>query len=342
MLMLLVTLFFSGLFTSSALAADNHYCTLGTARARAIAMGSAYHSLEDDFSAGFYNPGAFKFNATADERRFRIFFNPVAPMVALYDFSQYDFDFAQDDKLSFGEALLSASLFLKGITFTTPVLDFGLGLGEEVIDYLPSGRYTKRMFSIEGLTRCSFHSAFINVKVAPPVSLGVTGTLYTSRINGKNNLKSGYTFGVLLTPNPKLSVGIVYNQIPDDFSKARMALEDIENGSVTSGISYHPDRKTVFSLDLRTVNKEDQLTSREIHAGFERCLAERIALRAGYYRKKATKNDVFSFGIGILPVWEKISKYSNSTRNDILSYSLIMEESSFKRRWHVVSLLLRF
>jgi len=329
------------LFAASAAADDNRFVASGTVRARALAMGSAYHSVEDDFSAGFYNPGAFKLNASKDERRFRLFFNPVAGLVSFYDYSTYDYDFDRDDKLTLAEALLSASLFFKGMAYTTPMLDLGVGLGEEMIYCGDGAGRSGRMFTVENLNRCSFHSIFANLKIAPPVSLGVAGTLYSSRLNGETKFESGFSFGALLKPNPKMNVGIVYNEMPADFADARMELECIENGSATSGISYHPDDKTVLSIDLRTVNKENQPTSRQIHAGFERRVGERLALRAGYYRRKSTDDDVFSFGFGILPLWEKISRYSSSSRNDIFSYSIVVENGSGKRRWHVLSLLLR-
>ncbi|MFC1693327.1 hypothetical protein ACFL1R_07475 [Candidatus Latescibacterota bacterium] len=321
---------------------STQFLTTGSARTRALAMGGAYHSLKDDFSAGFYNPGAFQLQATRNERRFRLLFNPQAAAVGLYDYSRYNRDFVEDNKLTPSEVLLSMALLIKGIVYTTPIMDLGIGLGEEVIEYTGQESLSGRMFSVKGLTRSSFHSVFLNLKIASPVSLGMTGTLYNSRTNNSDTYKGGYTFGVLLTPNPKMNVGIVYNKIPDDFSSARLELECIENGAATSGISYYPDDKTVLSIDLRTINKENQATSREIHTGVERRFGRRLALRAGYYRKKTTKHDIISFGIGILPLWEKVSKFYNSTRTDIISYSLIMEENSFKRRWHVLSLLLRF
>ncbi|MBT4482991.1 MAG: hypothetical protein HOC71_04850 [Candidatus Latescibacteria bacterium] len=335
-------LFYTIFVFSSSTQAEDFFLTSGSARLRALAMGSAYNSVEDDFSAGFYNPGAFKLNATQNERRFRLFFNPLAAAVALNDFSNYNTDYNEDDKLTLGEALLSVSLFIKGMVYTTPVLDMGLGLGEEMIEGNTLLDRSERIFSVEGLIKNSFHSAFINLKVAPSVSLGISGTLYSSWLKGGNSFEGGYAFGVLLMPNPKMNVGIVYNEIPEKFSGARMELECLENGAVTSGISYHPDDKTVFSLDLRGVNLEDQPTARQIHTGLERRFGERITLRAGYFRKKDTRDDVFSFGIGVLPVWEKISRFSHSTRNDLVSYTLIMEDTDFEKHWHAVSMLLRF
>jgi len=326
--------------SENAIADEDRFLGTGTARARALAMGSAYHSLEDDLAAGFYNPGAFKLNAAKGERRFRLFINPVAPVAGFYDFSKYDIDFDRDGGLSVGEALYALSWLVKGFGLTTQFVDLGVGLGEEAVG---SGRGddSGRFFSVKGLTSYSFHSAFVNLKIARSISMGIAGTLYNARIDQTSTVKGGYSFGVLLAPNPKMDVGIVYYRMPREFENARMGLDCIEDGAATAGISYHPDMNTVLSIDLRTVNKEDQPTSREIHAGLERRFFERIALRAGYYRRKSSNDDVFSFGVGVLPLWEKIAKYPNSSRNDIFSYTLILDENSVKRRWHVVSLLLR-
>ena len=325
----------------SAGAEENSFLTASIIRSRALAMGSACHSLIDDFSAGLYNPGAFKLNNTREEKKVRLFFNPIGMGLAFYDYSKYDRDFERDDKLSITEGFLSASMLLKGAVCTTQLFDFGFSLGEEIITDNSLLKHGKRLFSIERHAYSSFNSAFVNFKIASSVSLGITGTLYNTRANGRSTYKGGYTFGVLLNPNPKLNVGIAYNEIPKDFSGARFPLESIEGETVTSGISYYPDENTVFSVDLRNLNKEDKLASREIHTGFERCFGKRIALRAGYYRKKQTQNDVYSFGIGILPTWGKISKFVTSTRSDIVSYTLIIEENGYRGRWHVFSLLLR-
>jgi len=322
-------------------AGENKYLTSGVSRARALAMGSAYHSVVDDFSAGLYNPGAFQFDTSQSGRRFRVFFNPVGMTVALYDFSKYDLDFVEDDKLTGEEGLRSSALLFKGAVLTTSLFEAGINLGEEIIGETPL-KNRKHFFSIEGETRNSFDTAFMNFKISQTVSIGVSGALYSSRNEGRTSQKGGYTVGVLLNPNPKLNLGIAYNDIPDMLSPPRLTLESIEGETVTSGISYYPDRNTIVSIDLRNLNKEDKHANREIHTGFERIVRDRIALRAGYYRKKLTNNDVYSIGIGILPSRSKISTYINSSGSDILSYSLLSEENGHKCRWHVFSLLLRY
>ncbi len=323
-------------------AEEKRFLTTSISRARALAMGSAYHSLVDDFSAALYNPGAFKLNNTREERNFRIFFNPVGMGVAFYDYSKYNRDFTRDDKLTVTEGFLAASLLLKGAVYTTQLFDVGFNLGEEIITKERKLIQSNRLFSIEEHNYGSLNSAFINIKIASSVSLGMTGTVYKLRTNGKTTYENGFIFGVLFKPNPKLNVGIAYNEASKDFSKGRFLLESIEGETVTSGISYYPDEKTVLSIDLRNLNKEDKLASREIHAGVERCFGERIALRAGYFQDKNTQKNVYSFGIGILPLWEKISKFANSSRNDTVSYTLILEENGGQYNWHVFSLLLRY
>ena len=174
------------------------------------------------------------------------------------------------------------------------------------------------------------------------MSIGITGTLYSWRNDKKTNYKGGHTFGVMLNPNPNLKVGIAYNKFPEEMSKAQFRLERIENETVTSGISYYPDKNTILSLDLRNLNKEDSNATREIHAGIERNIGGIFAVRAGYYRKKETKDDVFSVGFGVLPRWDKISKFATSSRNDVISYTFVIEDKEFENSWHVFSLLLRY
>ena len=72
-LLIFYTLF---VFSLSVHAEETIFFTSGSARVRALAMGSAYHSVEDDFSAGFYNPGAFKLNRTREEHKFSFFSIP--------------------------------------------------------------------------------------------------------------------------------------------------------------------------------------------------------------------------------------------------------------------------
>ena len=325
-----------------AVATNRTFITSGSVRGRALALGGAYYSLEDDLSAGFYNPGAFRVNATRSERTFRVFLNPIGAATGVYDLMKYDLDHTEDNAFTGREALRIIGTALKGAVLSTPAFDVGFGLSEEVIPTSINNMSGKRFFSYEQLGKNSFHSMFLNLKIAPTVSVGASTTAYTWRENDKDNHRAGHSIGVLLNPNPKLKVGLTYSNFPNKISNVRMGIESVDDETVTSGVSYYPDNNTVLTLDLRNLTSEDDDTSREIHTGIERVVFSRFAMRAGYFREKIEKSDIYSFGVGILPSWEKLSKFSTSSRTDLLSYTIVLENEGLKRQWHVVSLLLRY
>jgi hypothetical protein len=323
-------------------ASESVFVTDGTVRGRALAMGSASSSLDDDFSSGLYNPAAFRLNAARNERSFRIFFNPVGAGSAFYDYSTHSRDFTADSRLTETEALLALSMLLKGIVISTPAFDFGVCLNEDILNADSTFTDSKRFFSLERNAKGAFHSSFLNLKIAPSISVGLTGTLYDVWKDGGYKTGTGYTFGVLFSPNPKMKVGLTYFEMPGNFSQGRCLLENIEEGTATGGVSYYPDSQTVISVDVRNLYKENKGTAREIHSGVERVFFKRVALRAGYFRKKSTDYNVYSTGIGILPSWGRISKYVNTSRNDIFSYTFIREEGVSPRQWHILSLLFKY
>lgn len=108
-------------FTGTTQADDRIFITGGSLRGRALGMGGAYTSIQDDLSSGLYNPASFRVNAARDERQFRIFFNPVGCAAAFDEFNKYDLEYGKDSKLTGGEALRAASLLLKGMVFTTSI-----------------------------------------------------------------------------------------------------------------------------------------------------------------------------------------------------------------------------
>ena len=328
--------------TSGIRADEGRYITSGTSRARAIAMGGAYVAAQDGNGAGLYNPGAFFAEREAGGPRLRWMLNPVPFSVGLYDYRDRDRYWSVDDGLSAAEVLESASMTLKGLTLDTEYFDVGLCLWEEVLSDKTGVNGSGRMFSVEGLSRGTFHTAFANIRVAPTISIGLSGMLYRFRGDGKTTTSGGYSFGVLLAPAPRLHVGLSYMVLPDAATDARMVLEDIENETAIAGLSYHLDDRTVVAIDLRAVNKDDHATSRQIHTGLERRFAGRFAVRAGYYRKKDTQDDVISIGVGILPRWSGSDGSNSAVLSDIVSYTLVLEENGTRRRWHIVSLVCRF
>jgi hypothetical protein len=338
----MVTVMFILLGMGSASGAERMYLTSGTLRTRALAMGSAYSSIEGDLSSGLYNPAGFRINAARNERSFRLFFNPIGSAAAFTDYNDDDLDHREDRTLTAEEAARAIGMLFEGAVFSTSAFDVGFAFNEPVIRSDSAGAHDGHFFSVEEATRESFHSAFVNLKIASSVSLGWSGVLYQHRENGHYAYSGGYSFGVLLDPTSWMKVGFTYFQLPQDGADMRSDIENIETGTVSGGVSYYPDDHTTISLDIRNLNKESTSSMLETHAGIERIFGDRIALRAGYFRKKSTEDDVISFGAGILPLWGKLEKYRNSSRQDILSYTYIMEEGGTTRNWHLVSFLLTF
>ena len=327
---------------AAAMGGETRFSTTGISRGRAIAMGGAYHSVVDDFSAMWYNPSALRVNKTREERNLRLFFNPLGMAVGLADYARFDRDMVRDDELTPGEGALALLSLFRGAVYTTPMVDFGLSLGEEMLSADPARVETHRFFSAREQSLGSMYAASANVKIASTVSIGLSGALYYSRVNGEAVTGSGYTFGVLLNPNRRLNVGIAYHDLADEMPEARFPMETIADGTVVGGISYYPDEDITFSIDLRNLNKDDKRSSREIHAGLERVFGNRVALRAGYFRKNETDNDVLSVGFGLLPFWDRISRYRNSARSDILTYTWIIDKNGERSDWHLFSLMLRY
>ena len=177
--------------------------------------------------------------------------------------------------------------------FTTAIVDFGLALNESVLRSDSALVLGNRFISTERVARESFHTAFVNLKIAPTISLGLSSSLYRLRTGDHDDYKNGFSFGVLLEPSPKMEVGLAYFHAPKEFSDARLNLEQMDGGTVTGGISYYPKPGTVLSVDVRNLNREEQASSLEIHSGAEYTIGSRLALRAGISVKRIPKTMSF-------------------------------------------------
>ena len=322
-----------------AFSSQSRFANFAVGRTRALSMGGAYFSIRDELFSGLYNPAALEATALPMKWSVHFYLNPIAPVISAYDFKVYDRHFIGRNGLTTKEALLSLGVLLKGVTLSTPILDIGLIFMEEDIGDQVSHR---RFFSARNaLTRYN-NSLIINLKLAPTVSMGIAGNLHFSDEAGKRNFDEGYAFGILLEPTEKLNVGITYNDIPDNKWETRERLNRVGDGTVTSGVSYYPDPSTILTVDLRNLNEEDKLALREIHAGFERTFFGRLALRGGIFRKRPESANVISLGMGLLPSGSERQPNNGTTRNDILSYTVVRERvGGGDVFWHFMSFIIR-
>ncbi|MFQ5770327.1 MAG: hypothetical protein ACE5HX_07310, partial [bacterium] len=89
---------------------QNHrFFTLSNVKARPLAMGGAFTSIEDDLAAINFNPAAYLLNKKNDSRPVTIFLNPVSPFIAAFQ----NKDLYTGSGSKFDDILMSLSLLLK-------------------------------------------------------------------------------------------------------------------------------------------------------------------------------------------------------------------------------------
>ena len=335
------------LVKESRAAEQQQFITNNTIRSRSLALAGAYISMEDDLSAMLWNPAAYGNHSTRREVSFRLYVQPLAPLIAAHQFREVDLRWKQDDRLTLEESLLALAFLLKGATFCTSTLSFGIIGFEESLDRQPSARF----FDFRSAAAAYCNVLAVNIRLAPTVSLGAAATLYYKWNEHESHFYGeGYSFGVLLKPNPKMNVGLTYFNLPQDAADSRRRLERIEDQTVNGGLSYYPDDKTILSLDLRNLNNDERAAAREIHLGVERVFLKHFALRTGYFRRKFSDpaDHILTLGIGVGRFEYMLGQSRASSRLDVLSYTYIREQHKVLdgshqdlRNWHTLSLLLR-
>ena len=95
---------------------ENYFLTLSTIKARPLAMGSAYTSIEDDIVSASYNPATLNLYQVKKDYRLTIYLNPIAPITVYYE----QFNNNQNGKNDRGtqKFFKTASLLMKGLVFT--------------------------------------------------------------------------------------------------------------------------------------------------------------------------------------------------------------------------------
>lgn len=318
---------------------NDRYFTLSNVRARPLAMGGAFTSIEDDLAAVHFNPAAYDLYADEKSHRVTFFINPIGPFVGgvendkLYDGSGTTID----------NLLLSLSLLLKSISISIHSLEIGVLLGEEGLN-LPASFRDEKLFGVSGFQQNHFHSIVARIKLAKKISLGgAANFLFGSTKNDpfERHSELGISYGILLKPEKGLNIGVSFINLPDSLNQYRVPMERIVDESVNIGVSYRLFSGTLFSIDVRNLGEEQQEVVREIHVGVEQVLLSQFAIRAGYYKKNEGEH-VFSWGLGILDgnkFFGDENKFNH--RNFYLNYSFVYESSPINTRWHFLSFNIR-
>ncbi len=328
------------LLSATPVRAERKYISFNNTKARALGLGGAYLSIVDDLPSLDWNPAALGPMGKATRRRFEVFLNPISPPVAWHDLGDFDRRWERDDNLTLSEWIYALSLSIRGVIYRTASLNIGILNGEEPLDLWRE----ERLFSSRPTFQLYSQLGALSLQLAPAVSLGVSATIYYEPGGPGEKVKGdSFAFGVLLKPSPKLNVGISFVNFSDDMGSPRLDLERIGDEAINGGISYYLDSKTIFSLDLRNLNESDKShnpSAREIHTGFERNLPLGFAIRGGYFRRRPSGHNVYSFGIGFKLKGGNNGYLLRNSASDTVGYTYVTEKRDLERQHiHVISVI---
>jgi len=317
---------------------QNFYFTLNTLKARPLAIGGAYTSIEDDIVSASYNPATLSLYRFSKDHRFTVYLNPVAPTTLYYEY----FKSEHQEQQKRDELYKTATLLLKSLVFTIKSIDLALIFNEQVIDqqYLAN---QKIFFQNCDLWENSYHTLATRIKLAERVSLGASGSYYLKKINNEAHGGWGFSYGILLKPSTRMNVGLAFVDFPNEMPEIRVPLERMADQTMNIGISYKPTSSTTLSFDLRNLTEDNRKGVREAHLGFEQNIFSILSIRGGYFKERFADVHTFSGGIGLIDSNLMFADDNHFNHSQfLLNYSFLYQKTKNQFfRWHVLSLLIR-
>lgn len=326
----------AGITGSAAGPMRHYYLTTATSQARSLAMGSSFIAIEDRLFALFGNPAGYTFSQEETTRVVRCRLNPLLPLILMNDLGYLGtpacYRHSQDDLLLFLASLAAA---IKSLNLETRVFFAELAMLEE-LPWHKLRTTDRRFFSGQGLFENHTNSLLVHLKLASTISLGFTGNLYYLRDDqGRLRRGGGISYGILLRPSARLSLGLAYFNFPDQFPYVREPLERIGDETINTGIAYRFTEHTRATLDIRNLTDDAAVAPREIHLGAESVFLGLVALRAGFYHERFDHRQVYSCGAGL-----SRNRYYRlpwlSHRVEALDYSLLFDGGG-DRVWHALT-----
>lgn len=327
----------TGIVTSG-YAQTNYFLTLSSIKARPLAMGGAYTSVEDDIVSAFYNPAAMSLYQAKKDYRFTLFFNPIAASTLLWE----PIDRNDNGPERGNQLLKSIGLLFKGFVFTGKSVDISFIFNEQLID-ANTVFQQKQFFEDCNIWSNSYHTLATRFKLADKVSIGASGSYYTKEVENETLQGFGFSYGILLKPAPYLNVGLAFIDFPQKMPEVRVPLERIADQTMNIGVSYRPTGSTIISLDIRNLTEEQRKSVREAHFGIEQNVFSVLAIRGGYFREKFSTNRTYSAGLALFDsnlIFSKESRFDHP--QFIVNYSFVHQKKAAGLfNWHVLSLVIR-
>lgn len=320
------------------LSQQNYFFTLSTIKARPIAIGGAYTSIEDDMVSAGYNPATLSLYQFDKNYRLTLYLSPIAPTTLYYE----HFQSTQQDKQHKKNLFKTAALLMKGLILTGKFIDIALIFNEQIFDN-KNLLNQKKFFQDCDLWQNSYHTLVTRFKLADRVSIGASSSLYIRSIYDDVQHGVGFSYGILMKPSTKMNVGVAFIDYPNNMPEVRLPLERLVDQTMNIGISYRPTTSTTFSLDLRNLTEDDRKNVREVHLGLEQKILSILAIRGGYFKERFADTQTFSGGIGLFDSNLLFADDNHLNHAQfILNYSFVYQKNKTNViNWHVLSLLIR-
>ena len=315
---------------SSAVAEDDRWVTLSTVKSRPLSMGGAFISLRDDLAALDLNPAGFSILTAHKKPQVFLFLNPVSPLSIFHGAG----------KQSFMESVFG--LLIRGAALSVGGVQFGCLLGEESLTNVD--RLERQcIFDRTGLHANRNTTIGISVALAPRVSLGFAGEVYSRGEGSERIHRMGYRYGLILQTRHRIQVGLCFVNMPEKAENERMDLERLADETLNIGISYTPWDVFRVALDIRNVSDEGKGVVREPHIGIECFPLRHLVLRAGYFMEKSSKRRTYSAGLGLFDqntFWKRERRFLHPSF--CLNATVLWENSgAISNRWIFITGLFR-
>ncbi len=318
----------------------NIFLPTNSSRVRALGMGGAVASIEDDLGAIAFNPANYTLYRDPKGFRLTFFFSPLAPYLIAKD-KQAFFDMPAAEENADWAAALS---FIKAINVTINSFEFGIQTGEPRILDLDAYRNNAQFLHLNSVYANHFGSAVWRFRLAQQVSVGSSvHLLYWQTDTRRRRWAIAASYGVTLQPQPRIRFGVSLHTFPNDISHYRMNLEEIEDEAISLGISYQAPWRMLLAFDVRNVGMGMEGPREQYFGGIEQELFGQIAFRGGVQYRPETNEFTYTAGIGLLNsnlFHGEAGQFKNS--NYLINYAVILKTINQERLFiHAFSVLLR-
>ncbi len=332
---------FAGIFiTSEAIAQEQVYLPLNSARLRALSLGGAANGLQDDLGALQTNPAAYSLYRENKDFRVTFFLSPLAPMII----AKRPMRFFEKSVSGFREHFTEFLALFKGVNITLRGFDFAVSLFEPAfIDSMFFNETDK--LHLDSVYKSHFNTFAVRFRLAQEVSIGASLHVnYSSDESGVRKSGIGASYGVLLKPANSLNVGVSLFIAPEETPEYRMQLEGLGNESLNIGAAWFARKHLRFLFGLQNIAVSQDSLRETVHAGVEKLFFSQVALRGGIRYQPEENAISYSAGVGLLNLnrfWNPGNKFVHE--NFFLNYAVLRKELTGKTFYiHGFHVQLRF